>query len=73
MDLSHIGYEIGMKRYKGVDELKLAKIDWVRVNSYYLFIVLFSFLNSLFLFVFDDDRVTCHARVDVNPGEDIDA
>jgi len=36
MDLSHIGYEIGVERYKEVNNLKLAQIDWVRVNSYYL-------------------------------------
>jgi len=25
------------------------------------------------MFVFDDDRVTCHAGADVNPGEHVDA
>jgi len=35
MDLSHIDYKIGVERYKEVNKLKLSKIDWVRVNSYY--------------------------------------
>jgi len=73
MDLSHIGYEIGVERYKEVNKLKLAKIDWVMVNSYYLLIVLFFFLSSPFLFVFGDDRMTCHVGAYVNPGEDVDA
>jgi len=38
-----------------------------------LLIVLFFFLNSHFLFVFGDDRVTCHVGADVNPGENFDA
>jgi len=42
----------------------------VGVNSHYLFYILFS---SPFLFVFGDDRVTCHVGADVNPGEDVDA
>jgi len=46
-----------VERYKGVDELNLAKIDWERVNSYCLFIVLFFLFSSPFLFVFGNDRV----------------
>jgi len=41
--------------------------------SHYLFIVLFFFLSSPFLFVFGEDRLTCHVGADVNPGEDVDA
>ena len=66
-------YEIGVERYKEVNKLKSAKIDWVKVNSYYVLIVLFFFFNSPFLFVFGDDRVTCHTRADVNPGENVNA
>ena len=44
MDISHIGYEIGVEPYKEVNKLKLAKIDWVRVNSYY-FIDCINFLS----------------------------
>ena len=33
----------------------------------------YSFLNSPFLFMFGDDRVTCHTRADVIPSEDGDA
>ena len=62
-----------MERYIEVDELKLAKIDWMRVNSYYLFILLFFFLSSPFMFVFGDDCVTCHTGTNVNPDENIDA
>jgi len=49
MDLSHIGYEIEVERYK-VNKLKLSKIDWVRVNYYY-FIVCIIFLSQLTLSV----------------------
>jgi len=73
MDLSHIGFEIEVECYKGVNELKLVKIDWVRVNSQYLFITSFFFLSSPFMFVFGDDRVTCHMGANVNPSEDVDA
>jgi len=31
------------------------------------------YFNSPFLFVFGDDRVTCHTGKDVNLGEDDDA
>jgi len=73
MDLSHKGYEIGVWCYKGVNKLKLAKIDWVRVNSYYFIDCIIFFLSSPFLFVFGDDHVTCHVRANVNPGEHDDA
>jgi len=43
MDLSNIGYETRVECWEVVDELKLNEMDWVRVNSCYLFIVLFSF------------------------------
>jgi len=36
-------------------------------------IVLIFCLSSPFLFIFGDDRVTCHAGVDVNPSENADA
>jgi len=51
----------------------LTKIDWVRVNSYYFIDCIIFFLSSPFLFVFGDDRVTCHTGVEVNPGENVDA
>jgi len=35
--------------------------------------VLFFFLNPPFMFVFGDDRVTCHAGANVDPGEHADA
>ena len=69
MDLSHIGFEIEVECYKGVNELKLVKIDWVRVNSQYLFITSFFFLSSPFMFVFGDDHVTCYVGADVNSGD----
>jgi len=45
----------------------------VQVNPYYFIDCIILFLSSPFLFVFGDDRVTCHARADVNPGENVNA
>jgi len=44
----------------------------VGINFHYLIIMLFFFINSPFLFVIGDDRVTYHAEADVNIGEDVD-
>jgi len=60
------------KIYKEENKVKLAKIDWVRVNSYYSLMVLFFFLSSPFLFVFGDDHVTCHVGAYVDTSEHTD-
>jgi len=72
---SHIGYEIGVYCYKKVNKLKLAKLDWVRVNSYYLIICiifLFQLILLVCVFVFGDDHVTCHVGADVTSGDNAD-
>ena len=45
----------------------------MRINFYCIFIMLFFFLSSPFLFVFGVDHVTCHAGADVNPSENVEA
>jgi len=40
MDFFHIGYEIVVENYRGVNKLKLARKDWVKGNYYYSLILL---------------------------------
>ena len=58
-----------------ITKLKLTKLDWVRVNSYYLIICiifLFQLILLVCVFVFGDDHVTCHVGADVTSGDNAD-
>ena len=50
---------------------KMAKLLWGGCNYHYLCMIIY--FSSPFLFVFGDDRMTCHTGTNVNLGEDIDA
>ena len=67
---------LGVYCYKKVNKLKLAKLDWVGVNSYYLIIcIIFLFQLTLLVcvIVFSDDHVTCYVGANVTSGENADA
>jgi len=49
----------------------MAKSLWSGCKYHYLCMIVY--FNSPFLFVFGDDCVTCHTRVYMNLGEDVDA
>jgi len=50
----------------------LVKMLWVRVYDMIFSCILISY-SSPFLFMFDDDHVTCNTRVDDVVGDDVEA